>query len=177
VGHEAARQITAAVNQEHFQQRNISAMGFDESDVSLADFGLNDDRLKIVEILGRLQLQFEIGERDIQTFRDGSEVFLNLNGIIAKQENAEGRVIVDEYAAIAIQHPPARRDDGKIADFVALGPLQVFVGIDDLQLPESDEQHTNHSYDHIGSDGEPLLRQTIIVAKPVRHENPARETL
>src|SRR5262249_10819367 len=99
------------------------------------------------------------------------------NGIIAQQQNAEGGIIIDENAAIAVQHATARRDYRKVADLVALSPLQVIFGIYDLKLPESHEQHTNHSHNDVGSYGQPLLRQSIIVAKPVRHEDPARETL
>ena len=83
--------------------------------------------------------------------------------------------IVNEDAAIAIEHASARRDDGNVAHAVAFGHGAVLVSVNDLQLPETDEQHTDHSHNDVGSHGQPPLRQSIVVAKPVRHENPARE--
>src|SRR4029077_3674140 len=76
-----------------------------------------------------------------------------------------------------IQHASARRYHRDGADLVTLRPLCVLVGVNDLQFPEADKQHSHHSHDQVGDDGQPLLRQSIIVAKPVRHENPARESL
>jgi hypothetical protein len=44
-----------------------------------------------------------------------------------------------------------------------------------LELPETEQQHADHSHDDVGGHGQPPLRQSIVVAKPVGHENPARE--
>jgi len=176
VRHEAARQIAAAVHHQHFQHGYICAMRIDESHVGLTRFRLDDDRLEILEVARILQLRFQIRHGNAQTIGDGGQTLFHLRGIIAKKKDAEGWIIVDQNAAIAVEHAPARRDYGNGAYAVALSPLQEFVGIDDLKLPETYEQHADHPYDDVGDDGQPLLRQSIVVAKPVRHENPARES-
>jgi hypothetical protein len=47
--------------------------------------------------------------------------------------------------------------------------LPVFIAVDDLQLPEAEEQEANHPNDDVGDDGEPGLRQAIIAVKRKRH--------
>ena len=97
------------------------------------------------------------------------------NRIVAKQQDAERWIVVDEDAAITVQHATTGSNDGDGTHAIALGHLTVFVGVDDLQFPEADQQQTDHAHDDVGGDGQPGLWQTIVVAKPVRHENPARE--
>src|SRR5580692_10449075 len=47
VGHEPAWPIAAPLNHQHFQQRNIRAMRFDEGHVRISGFRLDDDGLKL----------------------------------------------------------------------------------------------------------------------------------
>jgi hypothetical protein len=131
--------------------------------------------LKLWKILGAFKLVLQIAERDTQTIGDGWEVFVNEHGIIAEKQDAEGRIVVHKHAAIAVQHAAARRDDRNGANAIAFGHLRVFVGINDLEFPEAEEQQSDHAYNEVGGDGQSGLRQPIVVAKPVRHENPARE--
>src|SRR5208283_4948237 len=44
-----------------------------------------------------------------------------------------------------------------------------------LEFPEPEEQQCDHAHDHVGGSRQPNLRQSIVVAKPVRHAEPARE--
>src|SRR5260370_977753 len=102
-------------------------------------------------------------------------MLLHLSWIVAKEEHAERRPVVHQHAAIAVQHAAARRDHGNVTHAIALGHGAVLVGIDDLQLPKADQQHADHSHDDVGSHRQPPLRQPIVVAEPVRHENPPPE--
>ncbi len=103
------------------------------------------------------------------------KIFVDESGIVAKKKDAERRIVVDEDAAIAIEHAAARSDDGNGANAITFGHLAVLIGVDDLKFPETEEQQSDHAHDDVGSNGQPGLWQTIVVAKPVRHENPARE--
>src|SRR5207245_5269621 len=85
------------------------------------------------------------------------------------------RPIVHKHAAFAVQHAAARRNHRNVAHAVALGQRAVLIRIDDLELPEAEQQHAYHSHDDVGGYGQPRLRQSIVVTEPVRHENPARE--
>src|SRR5262249_61668050 len=78
-------------------------------------------------------------------------------------------------AAIAVENTAARRNDRNRANAVALGHLAILIGVDDLQLPEAEQQHTDHAYDDVGHSCQPLLRQPIVATKGKRHANPARE--
>jgi hypothetical protein len=150
-------------------------MRFDVSDVGVGGFRLDDDRLKLRKILGAFELILQVTERDTQAIRDSGEIFVDKSGIVAEKKDAEGRIVVDQDAAIAIEHAAARSDDGNGANAIALGHLTVLIGIDDLEFPEAEEQQSDHAHDDVGGDGQSGLWQTIVVAKPVRHENPARE--
>ena len=48
---------------------------------------------------------------------------------LAHQQHAEGRKVVCQDAAVAVQNAPARRDDGKIADAVAFRQIQRIAGV------------------------------------------------
>src|SRR5437879_6576087 len=102
-------------------------------------------------------------------------MLFHLSRLIAHEEYAEGWTVVHQHAPIAVQHAAAGRNHGNVTDAIALGHRAVLVGVDDLELPEAQQQHADHSHDDVGSHGQPRLRQTIVVAEPVGHEDPARE--
>ncbi len=150
-------------------------MRFDEGDVRGRGVGLDNDWLEFREILCIGELIPQIIQADSQTVRDAREMLFHQSRIITKEEHAERRPIVHENAAIAVQHAAARRNHGNVAHTIALSQRAILVGVDDLELPEADQQDADHSHDDVGSHGQPRLRQSIVVAEPVRHENPARE--
>ncbi len=150
-------------------------MRFDEGDVRGRGVGLDNDGLEFREILCIVELVPQIVQRDSQAVRNACEMFFHERWIVAKEEHAEGRPVVHQHTAIAVQHAAARRNHGNVAHAIALGQGAVLVGVDDLKLPEADQQHADHSHDDVGGHGQPRLRQSIVVAEPVRHENPARE--
>ena len=152
-------------------------MRLDESDVRIGSFRLDDDRLKFGKILGAFELILEIADLDAEAIGDGGEILVNESGIVAEKKDAERRIVIDQDAAITIEHAAARGDDGNGANAIALGHLAVLIGVDDLEFPEAEEQQANHAHDDVGGDGQSGLWQTIVVAKPVRHEDPAREPL
>ena len=174
MAHKAVRQIAAAVYHEHFQQRNVGAVGLDERDIGLGGFGLDDNGLKFRQISRIRQLVAQIADGNAQAVGNGGKILFDQRGIVAKQQNAEARIVVDQHAAIAIQHAASRRDDGNGANAVAFGHHAVAIGIDDLQLPEAQEQHADHADDDVGNYCQPRLRQPIVVAKPDGHKNSAR---
>src|SRR5882762_1448396 len=147
--HESTRQIPPAVHHQHFQQRYIRAVRIDESDIRFAGFWLNDDGLKILQVARGLQLFPQITEWNVQSLGDSWKTLFYLCGIVSQQKNAEGRVVVDQDAAIAVQHTTARRDHRNGANPVALRPLQKLIGVDYLKLPETDEQHADHPHNDV----------------------------
>ncbi len=150
-------------------------MRFDEGDIRRRGVGLDNDWLEFREIPRIVELIPQFIERDSQTVRDSGKMLFHLSWIIADEEHAEGRPIVHQHTAIAVQHAAARRNHRNVTHAIAFGQGAVLVGVDDLQLPEAEQQHADHSHDDVGGHGQPPLRQSIVVAEPVRHENPARE--
>jgi len=73
-------------------------------------------------------------------------------------------------AAIAVEHASARSDDRNGANAILFGHLAVLVAVNDLQLPEAEQQQANHAHNDVGDDGQPRLRQSIVTAKRKRHE-------
>src|SRR5712675_296486 len=156
VRHESARQIPSPVHHQHFQQRYVGTVRIDERDIRLAGFWLDDDRLKILQVARGLQLLPQITQRNIESLGDGRKTLFHLCGIVAKQKNAEGWIVVYQDAAIAIQHAATWRNHWNGANPVTLRPLQKLIGVNNLELPETDEQHADHSHNDVGDDGQPL---------------------
>src|SRR5215470_16075645 len=109
--HEGARKVTTTRDREHFENRDIGAMGLDVGDVCVGGFGLDDDGLELGEVFGGGQLLAKIFDRNIQAVGNGGQVFLDEGRVVAEQKDAERGAIVDEDAAIAIEHAAARSND------------------------------------------------------------------
>ncbi len=93
-------------------------------------------------------------------------------GSSRRSKNAERGAIVDQDAAIAIEHAATRGDNRNGANAIAFGHRGIFFGVNDLKLPEAEEQHADHAHDDVGSHGETALRQTIVVAKQYETKTP-----
>jgi len=165
VPHEAAGHVTAAGDREHFQNGKIGAVRLDERDVRRRGFGFDDDRLKFRKRFGGVELVVQVVNGKAEAIGHGSKTLFDQGGIVAKEKDAEGRAIVHEDAAIAIEHAAARGDDGDGADAIAFGHLTVLIGVNNLQFPEAEQQHTDHSHNDVGGHCQPLLRQSIVAAK------------
>ena len=113
-------------------------MRFDKSDIRRRGLGLDNDGLEVRQEFGRLDLLLHVIERQAQPIGDLRQQTRQLLRIVAQQQHAEGRIIVDNHAAIAVQHGAAWRDDGNGANAIALCKLRVLVGMDDLQLPKAE---------------------------------------
>ena len=78
------------------------------------------------------------------------KAFLQELGIIAQQQDAEGRIVVDQHAAFAIQHRAARRNDRNRAHAIFFRQIGEMPGINDLQLPEAEQQNQRHANSEVG---------------------------
>ena len=165
MAHESAGHVAAAGDGKHFQNGKIGAMRFDERDVRRRGFRFDDDRLKLRQRFGGVELIVKVVNRKAEAIRDGGEALFNQSGIVAQEKDAKGRAIVDEDAAIAIEHAAARGDDGDGTDAIAFGHLAVLIRVNDLQFPEAEQQHTDHAHNDVGGHCQPLLRQSIVAAK------------
>ncbi len=172
--HETIGKVPAAMDHQHFEQRNIRAMRLDKRDVCRSCFGFDNDGLKFGQFTRVVELIRQVVNGDAEAFGYRRQALRDERRIVAEEKNAERRVVIDQNPAVAIEHAAARRNDRYRADAVTVGPLRILVGIDDLEFPESDQQKADHAYDDVGDDSQPSLRQSIIVAEPVRHEIPAR---
>ena len=140
-------------------------MRFNEIEIGAGGFGLDNDGLKFWKIAGVLQLIVKILYGNAETFGNGGQIFFNEFGVVAEQQDGKGWAIVDEDAAITIEHASARGDDGDGANAILFGHLAVFIAIDHLEFPETEEQQADHAHDNVGDDSEPRLRQPIVTTK------------
>src|SRR6266568_2506421 len=175
VRQETSGEVAPPLNGDHFEDGNVGFVRFDKRNIRRRGVRLDDDGLEFGEGFRAGELVFQISQRNAQTIGDGAEMFLHLGHVVAQQQHAEGGAVVHENAAIAVEHAATRRDDRNFTDAVAFGEGGVLIGVNDLQFPEAQQQHADHAHDDIRGHREPRLRQTIVVPKPVRHENPARE--
>ena len=172
VGEEASGEVTPPRNGDHFEDRNVRLMRLNKGNIGGRGVGLDNDGLEFGKIFRAVQLLFHIIQRNAQAVGDGAKMLFHLGHVVAQKQDAERGAVIDQHAAVAVEHAATRSDDRNFAYAVALSERGVFVGVDDLEFPETQQQHADHSYDDVGSNGKPRLRQSIVVPKPVRHENP-----
>ncbi len=125
---------------------------------------------KLRQAAGVLQLVAQLFERQAHAVGDLRQEALHLLDVVAQQQHAEGGVVVDQHAAFAVEHGAAWRDHRDGAHAVLFGQLLVAIGLDDLQLPEAEQQQAHQDDNEVGGDGQSRLRQAAIVLKPRRHE-------
>ena len=177
VGHESARRVAAAVHHQHFQYRQVGAMRFDERDVCLRCFRLDDDGVESRLPAGVFDLLLQIFERNLQAFGDLVHVLGNQLHIVTQQQHAERWIVVHQHVAIAVEHAPARRDDGNRAHAITFGQLRIVGVIQDLQFPETEQQKRNHPHKRVGDDCQTARGQPVISPYPVAHANYASAPL
>ena len=139
VREEAVGQIAAAGNGNHFEHRDIGAVGFNVGNVLGRSLGLDDDGLKLGKILCTVELVLQVIQGNAEAIGNGAKMFFHLSHVVAQQKDAEGGPVVDQNAAVTIEHAAARGDDGNFADAVALRESGVLVRIDDLEFPEAQQ--------------------------------------
>ena len=61
-------------------------------------------------------------------------------GVLAHQQNTEGRKVVRQHASFAVQNPPARRDHRQVAHPIAFSLIKEEAVLADLYPPISDQQ-------------------------------------
>ena len=84
---------------------------------------------------------------------------LEIGGVLSNDRNAEGVAILDQHAAIAIEHDTARRAQRQRPLNVVFGHLLELRVLHDLQHPEADRQRRK-------DDDEPVLEDAQADADP-----------
>ena len=75
--------------------------------------------------------------------------------LLAHEEAGDGRIVIDDEAVVAIKEFAARGKDGDFADAIGFSQRVVILAADDLQTPESQNQHDHDGRDGVLDDGEP----------------------
>ena len=161
------------MHHEHFQYGNIGAMRFDEGDVARCGLRFDHDWLEMRQCFDRLQLLLNIVQSQAQTIGNLGKQAFHLLRVIAEQQDAKRRVIINDDASIAVQHGTARSDDGNGPNSVTLSKLRIAIGIDDLQFPETQQKQGHKPHKRVGDDSQPHLRQTVFILKPEGQANSA----
>ena len=73
--------------------------------------------------LAYVELHTDEKAATVTGFVERALAFFAEHGIVAKQQDAKGRVVVDQDASVAVEHAAARRDHRNGANAVAIRPL------------------------------------------------------
>src|SRR4029077_2789556 len=106
-------------------------------------FRLDDDGLEVRKGARFLNLLLQVFDGQIHAVGDLRQQTLYLIDVVAQQQHAERRIVVDKNAPFAIEHGAARRDHRHGANAILFSKLIVAIGLDDLQLPETEQQQTH----------------------------------
>ena len=103
---------------------------------------------------------------DAKPVFDLGQALLKSLGVVAQEQDAEGRITIDKHAAFAVEQGAARRDDRDVADLVAFREVGKMARLHDLQLPETDQQKNDEDDRHVGKKCQPTLRDLLVVNVP-----------
>ena len=90
----------------------------------------------------------------VQTLGDEVGVSVEVAGGVAHHERGEGRIVIDDDAAFAVEDFAAGSEDGHLADTILFRLRGVVVVAGDLQAPQSVSQHEEHAEDAVLHGGE-----------------------
>ena len=149
-------------------------MRFDERQIGGSQFLLDDDRLvaRTVPVPPEFADQIVIIEMEAV----GDIVQMVLLEIFPRENQAPGRMVVDNHTAIAIENLAARGHDRQRFDAVPLGALVVDFRALDLQFPEAgDQEKENRDRDvlecgHLGGGKTGVVTQLNLVGLGLRFE-------
>src|SRR5215472_3149173 len=139
VREKASRKVAPPLNGDHFENLNVRLVRLDKGYIRGRGVRLDDDGLKFGEALRVVQLFFQIRQRNAQAVGNSGKMLFHLTHVVAQKQHAEGRPVVYENAAVAVQHAAAGRDDRDFADAVAFGESSVLIRVNDLKLPEAQQ--------------------------------------
>src|SRR5438270_12282312 len=98
----------------------------------------------------------------MQADGDLLDVDVQVFHLVAQKQHGEGRVIVNDGAAFAIENAAAGGKDGNGTNAISLRQAVVVVAARDLQPPESHRQDQKNGKDHVLHTGEPDLRYSVV---------------
>ena len=142
--------------------RLLQAARFDGGDVLVARVRLDHDRAEARPLRVEALAHFRGVERDEpgEPLQGAPEAVLPLRG----HHDVEGRAVLGQDPALAVEEGSARSGDGQGADAVVLGEVAEVFPADDLQVPEVDEQAGHGQGDEELHDAHaPLDRAQVLV--------------
>src|SRR6185437_12914309 len=104
----------------------------------------------------------------VQTVGDQWQILLEVILAFAEKEAADGRIVVDDDAAFAVEDAAARREHRHLADAVLFGEHAIVGGAEHLQTPEAGAEHQHHQRNHVLHAVELDRRQLLAAAERVR---------
>ena len=152
VRHHAVLRIEPSLRLNHDQLGKEIAVRIDECQVGGRELFLEHDGLVLGPGAEAADLGPEVVVIQVEPLGDGLEVLLFQR--LAGQDQSEGRVVVDDHAAVAVENAAARRQNGHALDAVGLRALVVKLRILHLQLPEAGDQKQEDDDGGVLKDGD-----------------------
>ncbi len=154
VGGESIFGIEAALLLDGVELGELVFVGLDELFFVGSDVLPEGERL----VFGREAVALEDGvdlvDGHVEAAGDEGQVRGNVVALFADEEAGDGRVVVDEEAAFAVEDFAARSEDGDFADAVGFSEGVVVLSTDHLQAPETEDENCHDGRNDVLDDGE-----------------------
>ncbi len=146
---EAVAGIEAALLVNGFEFGELVAVGLNEGLLVRRDLSLDGDGL----IAGRGAVMAERGlkllEIEVEAAGDDGQIGVDVVVLLANQEAGDGRIVVNEETALAIEELAAGGEDWLLANAVLLGEQAEVLSAEDLHPPQLRGEHEHQDEDAV----------------------------
>jgi hypothetical protein len=149
VSGESVRGIETALLVEGFEFGEFVAVGGDEGLLVGGDVLLEGDGLVLGSVLVAADCGLDLLDGDVEALGDERQVGVEIFDLFSEEVAGDGRVVVDEEAALAVEEFAAGGEDGDFADAVGFGERTETFRVEHLETPESGEEDGEDKRDEI----------------------------
>ena len=149
VGGEAVAGVEAALLVAGFELGEFVAVGGEEGLLVGGDVDFKGDGLVLRGGGEAADGRLDLLDGEVEAGGDEREVEVGVGDLIAQEIAGDGRVVVDEQTAFAVEEAAARGEDGDLADAVGLGEDAVVGAVEDLEAVEADEEDGENGGDDV----------------------------
>jgi hypothetical protein len=140
VGGEAVAGVESALLVECLEFGELIAVGSDEGLLVGSDVLLERDGLVFGGYLKAADCGLDLLDGDVEACGDERQVGVEIFDLFSEQVTGDGRVVVDEEAAIPVEELAAGGKDGDFTDPVGFGERAEAFGVEHLKAPKAGEE-------------------------------------
>jgi hypothetical protein len=149
VSGEPVTRVEAALLVEGLELGELVAVGCDEGLLVGGDVLLEGNGLVFGGYLVVAEDGVDLIDGEMEPPGDEREIGVEVFDLFAKEVAGDGRIVVDEEPAFAVEDLAARCEDGDFADAVGFGERTEAFGVEHLEAPEADEKNRENERDKV----------------------------